>query len=118
MIVLDYWLNIMGSEWIIIIFVALIVLLGTNRLPEVTKKFGKAVGEYKKAKNEMQNQFKDFSNSNLDVTGPVQNERQKLDMIAKSLGINSSNKTDGELRDLISLKIGKPNQETKTESKN
>jgi sec-independent protein translocase protein TatA len=118
MIVLDYWLNIMGSEWIIIIFVALIVLLGTNRLPEVTRKFGKAVGEYKKAKNEMQNQFKDFSNSNLDVTGPVQNERQKLDMIAKSLGINSSNKTDDELRDLISLKIGRPNQETKTESKN
>ncbi len=118
MIVLDYWLNIMGSEWIIIIFVALIVLLGTNRLPEVTRKFGKAVGEYKKAKNEVQNQFKDFSNSNLDVTGPVQNERQKLDMIAKSLGINSSNKTDDELRDLISSKIGRPNQKTRTESKN
>ncbi len=112
MIVLDYWLNIMGSEWIIIIFVALIVLLGTNRLPEVTKKLGKAVGEYKKAKNEMQNQFKDFSNSNLDVTGPVQNERQKLESVAKSIGIDSSNKSDDELRDLISSKIGRPNQET------
>ena len=102
----------MGSEWIIIIFVALIVLLGTNRLPEVTKKFGKAVGEYKKAKNEMQNQFKDFSNPNLDVTGPVQNERQKLESVAKSIGIDSSNKSDDELRDLISSKIGRPNQET------
>jgi len=112
MIVLDYWLNIMGSEWIIIIFVALIVLLGTNRLPEVTRKFGKAVGEYKKAKNEVQNQFKDFSNSNLDVTGPVQNERQKLESVAKSIGIDSSNKSDDELRDLISSKIGRPNQET------
>ena len=118
MIVLDYWLNIMGSEWIIIIFVALIVLLGTNRLPEVTKKLGKAVGEYNKAKNEMQNQFKDFSNSNLDVTGPVQNERQKLESVAKSIGIDSSNKSDDELRDLISSKIGRPNQETKTENKN
>jgi len=108
----------MGSEWIIIIFVALIVLLGTNRLPEVTKKFGKAVGEYKKAKNEMQNQFKDFSNSNLDVTGPVQNERQKLESVAKSIGIDSSNKSDDELRDLISSKIGRSNHETKTESKN
>jgi len=102
----------MGSEWIIIIFVALIVLLGTNRLPEITKKFGKAVGEYNKAKNEMQNQFKDFSNSNLDVTGPVQNERQKLESVAKSIGIDSSNKSDDELRDLISSKIGRPNQET------
>jgi len=102
----------MGSEWIIIIFVALIVLLGTNRLPEVTKKLGKAVGEYNKAKNEMQNQFKDFSNSNLDVTGPVQNERQKLESVAKSIGIDSSNKSDDELRDLITSKIGRPNQET------
>jgi len=111
--VLDYWLNIMGSEWIIIIFVALIVLLGTNKFPEVA---GKVVGEYKKAKNDIENQFKDFSNANLDVAGPVQNERQKLDMIAKSLGINSSNKTEEELRKLISTKIGKQDQEKSTEN--
>jgi len=107
---LDYWLNIMGSEWIIIIFVALIVLLGTNRLPEVTRKFGKAVGEYKKAKNDVQKQFKDFSNSNLDVMGPVENEKQKLETIAKSLGIDSTNKSEEELRKIISTKIGEPNK--------
>ncbi len=107
---LDYWLNIMGSEWIIIIFVALIVLLGTNRLPEVTRKLGKAVGEYKKAKNDVQKQFKDFSNSNLDVMGPVENEKQKLETIAKSLGIDSTNKSEEELRKIISTKIGEPNK--------
>ena len=107
---LDYALNIMGSEWIIIIFVALIVLLGTNRLPEVTRKLGKAVGEYKKAKNDVQKQFKDFSNSNLDVMGPVENEKQKLETIAKSLGIDSTNKSEEELRKIISTKIGEPNK--------
>jgi len=114
--VLDFHLNIMGSEWIIIIFVALIVLLGTNRLPEVTKKIGKVVGEYNKAKNDVQSQFKDFTNSNLDISGPVESERQKLETIAKSLGIDSSKKTDEQLRELISSKIGKPTQET-TENK-
>ena len=109
---LDYWLNIMGSEWIIIIFVALIVLLGTNRLPEVSKKLGRVVGEYTKAKNDIQKQFQDFSNSNLKVLGPVQNEREKLDTIAKTVGIDSSNKSDDELRELISEKIGKQNQDT------
>ena len=113
---LDYWLNIMGSEWIIIIFVALIVLLGTNRLPEVTKKLGKVVGEYSKAKNDIQKQFKDFSDSNLNVLGPVQNEREKLDAIAKTIGIDSTNKSDEELRELISGKIGKQNQETISEN--
>jgi len=53
--VLEYSLNIMGSEWIIIIFVALVVLLGAKRLPEVARKFGKAAGEYNKTKNEVQN---------------------------------------------------------------
>ena len=72
---IEYWLNIMGSEWIIIIFVALVVLLGAKRLPEVARKFGKAAGEYNKTKNEVQNQFKDFTNTNLEVTGPIQGEQ-------------------------------------------
>ena len=113
---IDFSLNIMGSEWIIIIFVALIVLLGTNRLPEVTKKLGKAVGEYNKTKNDVQKQFTDFSSSNLDIQGPVESERQKLDAIAKSLGINSKNKTDDEIRFAISEKIGKKNQKKPDES--
>ncbi len=104
---LEYYLNIMGSEWIIIIFVALVVLLGTNRLPEVARKFGKIAGEYNKTKNEVQNQFKDLTNTNLSITGPVENDRQKLETIAKSLGIDFTNKTDDELRDIISSKIGK-----------
>ena len=114
---IDFSLNIMGSEWIIIIFVALIVLLGTNRLPEVTKKLGKAVGEYNKTKNDVQKQFTDFSRSNLDISGPVENERQKLDAIAKSLEIDSTNKTDEEIRFAISEKIGKKNQSSSSESK-
>jgi len=114
---MDYSLNIMGSEWIIIIFVALVVLLGTNRLPDVAKKIGRAVGEYNKTKNQFQNDIKDFSNTNIEISGPVQNERQKLETIAKSLGINFTNKTDDELRDIISSKIGKPNTNSNSDKK-
>jgi sec-independent protein translocase protein TatA len=102
----------MGSEWIIIIFVALVVLLGAKRLPEVARKFGKAAGEYNKTKNEVQNQFKDFTNTNLEVTGPIQNERQKLEKIAKSLGVDFNNKSDNELREIITSKIGKQKTDT------
>lgn len=101
----------MGSEWIIIIFVALVVLLGTNKLPDVAKKIGRAVGEYSKTKNQFQNNIKDFSNTNIEISGPVQNERQKLEMIAKSLGINFASKTDDELRQIISSKIGQPSSD-------
>ena len=47
---MEYFLNIMGSEWMIIIFVALILLFGTNKLPEAGKKIGKMVGWQKMLK--------------------------------------------------------------------
>ena len=113
---LGYSLNILGSEWIIIIFVALILILGTNQLPSAAKKLGKAVNEFNKAKNEVQNQMKGISNTDLDISGPLETERQKLEMIAKSLGVNVAEKSDDELRKIISGKMGQKNTD-KSENK-
>jgi len=106
--VLDNYLNIIGSEWIIIIFVALVLILGTNKLPEAAKKLGKAVNEYKKAKNDMEYQMKDFTNHNIEVNRPVQNERQKLEMMVRSFGINPADKTTEELKEIISTNLNQP----------
>ena len=105
---LEYSLNIIGSEWLIIIFIVLILLLGTNRFPEAAKKIGKIVGEYNNAKNQVQNQMKDVTNENIEVSGPVKDERKKLEMMAKTLGVDSKNKTDKEIKKIIDDKIGKP----------
>ena len=104
----EYVLNIIGSEWIIIIFVALILLLGTNRFPDVAKKIGRLVGEYHNAKNQIQNEMKDVTKENIEVSGPVKDERQKLDVMSKTLGIDSKNKSDEELKGIIKNKIGQP----------
>ena len=105
----DYLLNILGSEWIIIVFVALVLILGTNQLPNAAKKLGKAVNEFNKAKNEVQSQMKGISNTDLNITGPLETERQKLEAIAKSLGVNVTEKSDDELRKIISGKMGQKN---------
>ena len=97
-------MNIIGSEWIMIIFIALILLLGTNRFPEAAKKIGKIVGEYKKAKDTVEKQMKDVTKENFEVSGPVKDERQKLDAMSKTLGIDSKSKTDEELRGIIKNK--------------
>lgn len=110
-------LNIIGSEWVIIIFVALILILGTNKLPEAARKLGKAVNEFNRAKNEIQTNVKNATNQNLDVSGPVENERQKLEMIAKSLGIRVEDKTDDDLRKIISDKIGQKKVDESENSK-
>ena len=72
------------------------------------KKIGKAMNEYKKAKDGIQEQMKDYTTENLKIDGPVENERKKLERIGKSLGVDPKDKTDDELRNLISSKIGKP----------
>ena len=102
---MDYSLNVAGSEWIIIIFVAIVLILGTGKLPSTAKKLGKAVNEYNKAKNEIQDHIKDVSETPK-ISGPVESERRKLEMIAKSIGIKTEGKTDDELRKIISTKIG------------
>ena len=77
---------------------------------------GKFVGEYEKAKGKIMDQ-KNMFDSNISTTaehqiyrgpevqGPISSEREKLEIIAKSLNINSENIVDDELRNLISLKL-------------
>ena len=103
---LDYSLNVAGSEWIIIIFVALVLILGTGKLPGAAKKLGKAVNEYNKAKNDIQDHMKEVTEESPKISGPVETERQKLEMIAKSIGVKTEEKTDDELRKIIADKIG------------
>jgi sec-independent protein translocase protein TatA len=97
----DYSLNIGGSEWMIIIFVALVLILGTGKLPGAARKMGKAVNEYNKAKNEIQDQIKEATEETPKISGPVETEREKLEMIAKSAGkistIQNQNKIETTL---------------------
>ena len=111
---LEYLLNIIGSEWIMIIFIALILLLGANRFPEAAKKIGKIVGEYKKAKDTVEKQMKDVTKENLEVSGPVKDERKKLEIMASHFGVDCKSKTDDELKKIIDSKIGQPQKETQS----
>jgi sec-independent protein translocase protein TatA len=112
--VLEYTLNIIGTEWIIIIFIGLILLFGTNRFPDVAKKIGRLVGEYSNAKTQIENEMKGTTNKNLQVSGPVKDERKKLEMMASQLEIDYENKTDTELKKIIEDKIGQTKNESRT----
>jgi sec-independent protein translocase protein TatA len=89
----------------IIIFVAIVLILGTGKLPGAAKKLGKAVNEYNKAKNEIQDQMKIEEEHAPKISGPVETEREKLETMAKSVGVNVE-KSDDELRKMISEKMG------------
>ncbi len=97
-------LNIGGSEWVLIAFVALIVLLGTNRLPGVARRLGKLAGEYDKAKTEIRGHAEGMGG--MRPTGPMGTEAEKLDAMAATLGIERNGRTDEEMRRLISEGVG------------
>jgi sec-independent protein translocase protein TatA len=104
-------MNIGGSEWIIIGLMALFLLFGSKKLPEFSRMIGRVVGEYEKARMIAQREMAQSIPSQAasyhgpNIQGPVNSEREKLEMVAMSLGIESRNKNDDELRDLISDKI-------------
>jgi sec-independent protein translocase protein TatA len=103
-----------GSEWAIIILVVLVLIFGTKRLPQVSRTLGKAMGEYEKARQQFRLEVQDATEQTRRdigfskiprITGPVATEREKLEMIATSLGIDHAGKSDEELRSLISQRM-------------
>ncbi len=99
-------LNIMGTEWIIVIFVALVLILGTGKLPAVAKKLGRAAAEFEKAKDDIRHQISPEMNVRPD--GPVKSERQKLEAMAKSVGIDPAEMPTDQLRRAVRDKLGGP----------
>ena len=103
-----------GTEWIIIILMGLFLLFGSKKLPEISRTLGRAAGEYDKARElfrrEMENatRMAEQPKSYLmgpKITAPVGSEREKLEQIASSLGIDYRGKTDEQLRLLISERM-------------
>lgn len=111
-------MNIGASEWGIIILLVVLLIIGSNRFAGLARLLGRAVGEYDKAREMIENEVEKknsqpkgsiFPSSSFvpQINGPVGSEREKLKTIAKSLGIEESELTDEQLRSLISRKIQK-----------
>lgn len=104
------FLNIIGTEWIIVIFAALVLLLGTGKLPAAAKKMGRVAADIEKAKNDLIQQAR--PDPTIRMSGPVKTERQKLEAMAQSLGIDYEDVSDTDLRKTIQDRIGGPPENT------
>ena len=109
-------MNIGSSEWGIIILLVLVLLISSNKFSTIGRYLGQAAGEYEKAKElirkEKENSFSRATGVPASfmmprTNGPLSSEREKLEIIARSLGIEDTNKPDEQLRSLIYEKIQK-----------
>ena len=56
--ILNYTMQIGGSEWIWLIFLAVLLLFGPTKLPELARGLGKAMGEFQKGKAEIEREIR------------------------------------------------------------
>jgi len=94
-----------GTEWIIIILVIAVVIFGARKVPEIARAFGRATTEYEKAKIEAKKELQRVRN--LPGATSIQDDREKLEAVAETLGINYSNKNNLELKAAIQSEIDK-----------
>jgi sec-independent protein translocase protein TatA len=92
---------VIGIEWIIIIVVIVLLFFGIKKIPQLAGSFGKASAEFQKSKMEANRELERLKDqedgSNVD--------REKLESIADTLGIDYSNKNDEELRNAINKEV-------------
>lgn len=89
-----------GLEWIIIAAIIIALFFGVKKIPELARSFGRASGEYEKAKIEMRKEIDRVKSADTA-------QREKLESVAEKLGINPVGKSDEELRQEIDKDISK-----------
>jgi sec-independent protein translocase protein TatA len=93
-----------GAEIIIIVVVIAALFFGVKKIPELARSFGKASTEYEKARIEARREIQQLKQNNTTTTNV---DREKLESIADTLGIDYSSKNDEDLRSSIETEINR-----------
>jgi len=88
-----------GWEWIVILIViAMFFLFGSKKIPELARSIGKARAEFEKGKREALEEMEKMGSKD---------ERDRLEKIARDLGIDPEGKSDTELKEEIKRSLEK-----------
>lgn len=91
-----------GFEWLILAVLIVVIFFGVKKIPQFARSFGKASSEYEKAKIEAKRELQQIKNQDT-----TKADREKLEAIADTLGIDYTNKNDDDLRVAIESEINK-----------
>src|SRR5438876_11566611 len=91
---IDITAQIEGIEWIIIlIIIAVLLLFGPSKLPELARGVGRALGEFRRGKMEVERQISDEINA-MDV----KDMRSRVEKAAGALAIPTSGRSELQLK--------------------
>lgn len=98
----SYVLQIVGTEWMWIIFLVVFLLFGSKKLPELSRAIGKAMGEFQRGREEIERELRLATSipkpqplpENLKESPPS----SRLAKAAENIGLESKGKSDEDLR--------------------
>ncbi len=96
-----------GAEWIIIILIIVVLFFGAKKIPELARSLGKASSEFQRARIDAKKTLE--NDKYLSPSKSV--DREKLESIAETLGVDYTNKNDQDLRQAIESELKKQNNE-------
>jgi sec-independent protein translocase protein TatA len=98
-----------GTEWIFIIIIAIVLIFGAKKIPDLARGLGRAITEYHKAREGARRELDKIKNIQNDNNAIANTNigRDKLESIDGSLGIDYIGKSDDELRDSIQTAVSK-----------
>jgi len=92
-----------GFEWIIIlIIIAILLLFGPQKLPELAKGIGRALGEFRRGKMEVERQISEEL-----TTLDAREVRARVDKAASALGIATTGRSELQLKLEIARAVDK-----------
>ncbi len=89
------------QEWIIIVLVV-IVLFGATAIPKLARAFGRAQGEFKKAKRELDSEA---AKAEAGTATPPAASEEQVRRTARELGIEEKGKSLEEVKRLLNEKL-------------
>ncbi len=88
---IDLTAQIEGIEWIILlIIIAALFLFGPQKLPELARGFGRAMGEFRRGRMEVERE--------ITQQFPQEDPRAKMDRAASALGIATAGKSELQIK--------------------
>ncbi len=100
-----------GPNELLVILLIAFFLFGANKLPELARSLGRAKAEFKKAEREAELELLEFERRMREGKTTSSEKREKLEKIARDLGINPEGKSDDELLEEIYKAIPKEKSE-------
>jgi sec-independent protein translocase protein TatA len=113
----EYYINAFGWVEIILLFLIVLILFGSRKLPELARGLGEAVREFRRAMNEAESIQKQpvipaQPSQPAQLTSTVTYQEDPLITAARNRGINVEGKTRLQIVEELAQKIKEESQRT------